>query len=394
MKLPIYLDNHATTPVDPRVVAAMTPYFTEKFGNPSSRSHSFGWEAAEAVERAREHVARLIGAEPGEIFFTSGATESDNMAIKGVAARFLGKGGEILTTPIEHKAILDSCRWAQARGFDIKYLPVDRYGVVEPGAVEKALTDRTILVSIMLASNEIGTIEPIWEIGSITRRRDVLLHTDAAQAVAKIPVDVAEMNVDLLSLTAHKMFGPKGIGAIYVRGGNRDGLIVPLLDGGGQEGGVRPGTLPVPGIVALGEACRIGREEMTAESVRVAALRDRLLTGIKAELDEVHLNGHPAERLPNNLNLSFAHIHGEDLLMAMSDIAVSTGAACNSAGSKGSHVLEAIGLADDLIQSSIRIGLGRFTTEEEIDYATRRIVESVRSLRELSAQHAGKRMKA
>ena len=391
MKLPIYLDNHATTPVDPRVVAAMTPYFTEKFGNPSSRSHSFGWEASEAVERARDHVARLIGAESSEIFFTSGATESDNMAIKGVASRYFGRRGEILTTPIEHKAILDSCKWAEAHGIDIKYLPVDRYGMVKPSSVDKALTDRTILVSIMLASNEIGTIEPIREIGCITRRRGILLHTDAAQAVAKIPVDVTEMSVDLLSLTAHKMFGPKGIGAIYVRGGNRAGLILPLLDGGGQEGGLRPGTLPVPGIVALGEACRIGREEMAAESVRVATLRDRLLTGIRAGLDEVHLNGHPTERLPNNLNLSFAHIHGEDLLMALSDIAVSTGAACNSAGSKGSHVLEAIGLADDLIQSSIRIGLGRFTTEEEIDYATRRIVESVRSLRELAAQHAGGR---
>jgi cysteine desulfurase len=388
MKLPVYMDNHATTPVDPRVLAAMTPYFTERFGNPSSRSHSFGWEASDAVEESRKKVARLIGADPKEVFFTSGATESDNQAIKGVAWMHRERGGQILTTPIEHKAILDSCKSVEQEGFEITFLPVDRYGVVDPGDVAKAITPRTILVSVMLASNEIGTIEPIEEIGRITRSKGVLLHTDAAQGVGKVPVDVGKMNVDLLSLTAHKMFGPKGIGALYVRGDNPQQRLAPLIDGGGQESGVRSGTLNVPGIVGLGEACRIGYEEMAEESVRLAVLRDRLREGILAGLEEVYLNGHPTLRLPNNLNLSFGHVEGEALLISMSDVAVSTGAACNSSGSKGSHVLQAIGLRDDLVQSSIRFGLGRFTTEEQIDYVIQRVVESVRSLRELSPQLA------
>jgi len=399
MKLPIYMDYHATTPVDPRVMAAMAPYFTERFGNPSSRSHSFGWQASEAVEQARAQVARLIGAEPKEIFFTSGATESDNLAIKGVVAKNLERGGQILTSPIEHKAVLDACKWAEKLGFEVVSLRVNRHGIVAPEAVEEALTDRTVLVSIMLASNEIGTIEPIREIGCITRSHGVLLHTDAAQAVGKILVDVSAMNIDLLSLTAHKMYGPKGIGAIYVRDGDPREILAPLFDGGGQEGGLRPGTLNVPGIVGLGEACRIAGEEMTSESPRLGRLRDRMRDGIMAELDEVHLNGHPTERLSHNLNLSFGSVEGEALLMSMSDVAVSTGAACNSAGSKGSHVLEAIGLPDELIQSSIRIGLGRFTTEEEVDYVAKRFVESVRSLRELSpqytsSQHTGERANA
>jgi len=392
MKLPVYMDYHATTPVDPRVLAAMTPYFMEKFGNPSSRTHSFGWQAAEAVENARGQVARLLGADPKEIYFTSGATESNNLAIKGVALMHPGQRAQILTTPIEHKAVLDPCKWAEGQGMEVVFLPVDRHGMVDPAAVEEAITERTVIVSIIFSNNEIGTIQRLRDIGRITRSHGVLLHTDAAQAAGKIPVDVAALHIDLLSLTAHKMYGPKGIGALYVRGGDAREILSPLLDGGGQEGGFRPGTLNVPGIVGLGEACHICEQEMAAESERLGRLRDRLQGGIFNELDEVHLNGHPTERLPHNLNLSFGYVEGEALLMSMSDVAVSTGAACNSAGaagrSKGSYVLEAIGLPDDLIQSSIRFGLGRFTTEEEVDYVKERVVEAVRSLRELSPQYA------
>jgi cysteine desulfurase len=388
MKLPIYMDNHATTPVDPRVVEAMLPYFTERFGNPSSRSHSFGWQAADAVEEARKRVASLIGAAPKEVFFTSGATESDNLAIKGVAGARAGK--HMITSAIEHKAVLDSCNMLEKNGFHVTYLPVDGDGVVDPEAVRKAITSQTILVSIMLANNEIGTLEPVAEIGRICRERGVLFHTDAAQGVGKVPVNVEEMSIDLLSLTAHKMYGPKGIGAIYVRGESPRSLLRPILDGGGQEGGVRPGTLNVPSIVGLGEACRICSEEMTAEGGRLGRLRDRLKEGLLSELDEVHLNGHATRRLPQNLNLSFGYVEGESLLMGMSDVAVSSGAACNSAGVKPSHVLEAIGLRADLVQSSIRFGLGRFTTEEEVDYVKQRVVEAVRSLRELSPQYAAK----
>jgi cysteine desulfurase len=390
MKLPIYMDYHATTPVDPRVLAVMTPYFTEIFGNPSSRSHSFGWQAAEAVQQARHQVASLIGAAPKEIYFTSGATESDNLAIKGVTLKQLGYKAQILTSPIEHKAILDPCGWAERQGVEVVFLPVDRHGIVDPAVVEEAITEDTILVSIMFANNEIGTIEPIREIGSITRSHGVRLHTDAAQAVGKIPVNVSTMNIDLLSLTAHKMYGPKGVGALYIRGDARE-ILDPLQQGGGQESGVRPGTLNVPGIVGLGEACRICKEEMAAESERLGRLRDRLRDGIFAGLDEVHLNGHPTARLAHNLNLSFGYTEGEALLRNMSDVAISTGAACNSAGSKGSYVLEAIGLPEELIQSSIRIGLGRFTTEEEVEYAEGRIIKAVRGLREHSPQYAADR---
>jgi cysteine desulfurase len=388
MKLPVYMDYHATTPVDPRVLEAMLPYFSQRFGNPSSRSHSFGWQAADAVEEARRHVATLIGADPKEIYFTSGATESDNLAVKGVAALHHDHKGHIIVSQIEHKAILDCCHALEERGFEVTYLPVDRHGVVDPAALERALRPATILVSIMLASNEIGTIEPISEIGCITRRNGVPLHTDAAQAVGKIPVDVSELRIDLLSLTAHKMFGPKGVGALYVRGERPRQLLAPLQDGGGQEAGIRPGTLNVAGIVGLGETCRIAREEMSTESERLGRLRDQLQDGILAALDDVHVNGHPVQRLPNNLNLSFGGLEGEALLMSMNDVAVSTGAACNSAGSKGSHVLQATGLRDDLIQSSIRFGLGRFTTEEEVEYVKGRVVESVRALRALSPSPA------
>ncbi|HWP83951.1 MAG TPA: cysteine desulfurase family protein [Terriglobia bacterium] len=388
MKLPVYMDYHATTPVDPRVLAAMTPYFTERFGNPSSRSHSLGWEAAEAVEEARRQVARLIGAQPEEIYFTSGATESDNLAILGVVMGRLAERPRVLTLPTEHKAILDCCKWVSRLGAEVVFLPVDKTGLAAPEAVQSALSRKTVIVSIMLANNEIGTIQQINEIGSITRRYGVLLHTDAAQAVGKIPIDVKEMNIDLLSLTAHKMYGPKGIGALYVREGTVGQLLTPLLHGGGQERGLRPGTLNVPGIVGLGAACRICAEEMPQESARLGRLRDRLFQGILAGLDDVHLNGHPTQRLPNNLNLSFGQTEGAALLASLSDVAVSTGAACNSAGSKGSHVLEAIGLSEELIQSSVRIGLGRFTTEEEVEYVIGRCVEAVRGVREHSHRHA------
>jgi cysteine desulfurase len=391
MRLPVYMDYHATTPVDPRVMEAMTPFFTEHFGNPSSRSHSFGWKASEAVERARGQVARIIGASPREIYFTSGATESDNMAIKGVALGHAGNKAQILTTPVEHKAILDPCKWAQQHGIEVVLLPVDRHGMVDPASVDEAITEHTVLVSIIMANNEIGTIQPLREIGSITRSHGVLLHTDAAQATGKIPVDVGNQGVDLLSLTAHKMYGPKGVGAIYIRGGAASEILTPLLNGGGQEDGIRPGTLNVPGIVGLGEACELSMKEMAAERERVARLRDRLREGIFTELPDVHLNGHPIERLPHNLNLSFGYVDGEALLMSMSNVAVSTGAACNSGGesgkSKGSHVLEGIGLPDELIQSSIRFGLGRFTTEEEVEYVKGSVVEAVRSLRELTPQN-------
>lgn len=388
MKLPIYMDYHATTPVDPRVLEAMIPYFGELFGNPSSRNHPFGWQAAEAVEEARKKVATLIGAKPQEIIFTSGATESDNLAIKGVAQMFRERGGHVITSAIEHKAVLDSCKWLEKQGFQVTYLPVDRFGLMDPQDVQRALTSRTILISIMLANNEIGTIEPVEEVGQIAHNKGVLFHTDAAQAVGKVPIDIVKMHIDLLSLTAHKMYGPKGIGALYVRGEDPHLRLAPLLDGGGQEGGLRSGTLNVPGIVGLGETCRICSAEMPGESARLRRLRDRLKQGIFSELDTVYLNGHETRRLPHNLHLSFGYVEGESLLMSMSDIAVSSGAACASAAVKPSHVLEAIGLRDDLVQSSIRFGLGRFTTEEEVDYVKERVVEAVRHLRELSPAYA------
>jgi cysteine desulfurase len=404
MKLPIYMDYHATTPVDPRVLQAMTPYFTELFGNPASRSHSFGWKALEAVERARVQVASLINAKPAEIYFTSGATESDNLAIKGVLLRQqmsnrASKGSarrHIITTAIEHKAVLESCKRAQAQqgsqqgspGFEVTILPVDREGFVDPAAVERAIRPDTVLVSVIAASNEIGTIEPLAEVGRITRARGILLHTDAAQAVGKIPVDVVAMNIDLLSLTAHKMYGPKGVGAIYVRGEQPNELIACIADGGGQENGVRSGTLNVPGIVGLGETCRINEAEMSAESERLAALRDKLKHSILSQVDGVILNGHPSMRLPHNLSLSFADLDAETLLLSLDDVALSSGSACLSGSIKASHVIEAIGVEERYAPCTIRFGLGRFTTEEEVDYVAGRIEEAVSSLRELNAPAA------
>lgn len=384
MKLPIYMDHHATTPVDPRVFAAMTPYFLEKFGNASSRNHSFGWEAEAAVEQARKEVASLIGAAPKEILFTSGATESDNLAIKGVAERYRERGNHILTVATEHSAVLGSCQRLEENGYGVTYLPVDRYGRVDPEDVRKAITDRTILITIMWANNEVGTLHPIAEIGQLAHEKGILFHTDATQAVGKVPVNVAAANIDLMSFSAHKMYGPKGVGALYLRAKDPSVELAPLLDGGGHERGLRSGTLNVSGIVGFGATCRICREEMPAESERLRKMRDKLQEGLLSELDDISVNGHPTRRLPHNLNLSFAGVDGEALLVGLSEIAVSTGAACASAKRESSHVLRAMGVSEELAQSSLRFGLGRFNTEEEVEYVRGRVVETVGRLRELS----------
>jgi cysteine desulfurase len=380
----IYLDHHATTPLDPRVLDAMMPYLTGRFGNAASRSHRFGWEAEQAVEGARKQIARLIGASPREIVFTSGATESDNLAIKGVAEAYAGKGDHLIVCAIEHKAVLDVCRRLEQRGARVTWLPVDRDGVVDPGAVEAAIGERTVLVSIMYANNEVGSIQPAAEIGRICRERGVLFHSDAAQAVGKVPVNVEADRIDLLSISAHKMYGPKGVGALYVRRNGQRVQLKPQMDGGGHERGMRSGTLNVPGIVGLGEACAICECEMQEENARVRRLRDRLRAKLEAELDEVSINGGMQKRLPHNLNMSFAYVEAESLMMGMSGVAVSSGSACTSAVMEPSYVLKAMGVADDAAQSSIRFGLGRFNTEEEVDEAAERVIEAVKNLRDLS----------
>ena len=385
LRLPIYLDNHATTRCDPRVVEAMLPYFTEKYGNAASINHWFGTEAHEAVEQARRQVAELIGASENEIVFTSGATESNNLAIKGVARMYRHKGNHIITVATEHKAVLDPCKRLAHDGYEVTVLPVDEYGQVDPQAVADAIRPQTILVSVMLANNEIGTIQPLAEIGAICRERNVPLHTDAAQAVGKIPVHVDELQVDLLSLSGHKIYGPKGIGALFVRKRGKRVRLEPQIDGGGQESGLRSGTLPVPLIVGLGEACRLCQELMPQESQYLRRLRDRLWQGLQQQLEGVRLNGHPQQRLPNNLNVSFAGVKGEALLLAMKDIAVSTGSACTTARLGPSHVLKAIGLDDEQADASVRFGLGRFNTEAEIDWAIERVVATVRQLRQHSS---------
>lgn len=386
VKLPIYMDCHATTPCDPRVVEAMTPYFTQSFGNAASRTHEFGWRAEEAVEYARKQVADLIGATPKEIVFTSGATESNNLAIKGVAEARQDRGDHIVTVMTEHKAVLDTCKRLESRGLKVTYLPVDGSGLVAPEDINDAITDRTILVSVMLANNEIGVIQRIAAIGRICNERGVLFHTDAAQGAGRIHFNVRESDVDLASLSAHKMYGPKGVGALYVRRKDPRVILTPLIDGGGHERGLRSGTLNVPGIVGFGKAAEIARAEMPGESQRLLHLRERLRAGIMGRLDGVRLNGHPTERLPGNLNLSFAHVEGESLLMALNDIAVSSGSACTSASIEPSHVLKAIGLNEDSVHNSIRFGLGRFNSEEEVDYTIGRVTEIVMKLRELSPQ--------
>ena len=384
MKTPIYLDYHATTPVDPRVLEAMLPYFTEKFGNAASRNHAFGWVAEEAVEQAREQVGRVIGATGKEVIFTSGATESDNLAITGVAEFYKEKGNHIITSPIEHKAVLDTCHALEQRGFEVTYLPVDKHGDIDLDQLRDSITDKTILVSLMAANNEIGTLHPLKEIGAICREKGALSHTDATQGVGHMELDVDAMNIDLASYTAHKIYGPKGVGALYVRRRKPRVRLHPILHGGGHERGMRSGTLNVPGIVGFGKAAELMTAGGAREHAHLISLRDRLHQGITREIEQVHLNGHPTRRHPGNLNLSFAYVEGESMLMGISDIAVSSGSACTSASLEPSYVLRALGVGDDLAHSSIRFGLGRFTTEEEVDYTIRRVVEEVSRLREMS----------
>jgi cysteine desulfurase len=385
VKLPIYMDYHATTPVDPRVLETMLPYFTEKFGNAASRSHVFGWTAEEAVSIARERIAALIGAgNPKEIVFTSGATESDNLALKGVAEFYKEKGNHIITTVVEHKAILDTCKRLEKEGCEVTYLKVDREGRVDPDDVAKAITSKTILVSIMLANNEVGSVQPIAEIGKITRQKGVLFHSDAVQGIGKVPFSVDAMNVDLASITAHKMYGPKGIGALYVRRSKPRVRLTAQIDGGGHEFGMRSGTLNVPGIVGFGRAAEIMRVEGEAEAKKLVALRDRLKNRLFDKLDAVQLNGSATHRLPGNLNVSFSFVEGEALMMAIKDVSVSSGSACTSASLEPSYVLHAMGIGDDLAHSSIRFGLGRFNTEEEVDYVADLVTSKVNKLRDMS----------
>jgi cysteine desulfurase len=379
------MDNHATTPTDRRVVEAMLPFFTERFGNAASRNHSFGWEAEEAVDKARGQIASIVNAKAKEIIFTSGATESDNLAIKGVVDFYKDKGNHIISCVTEHKAVLDSCRALERAGkASVTYLRVDKYGMVDPDDVRKAIIDKTVLITIMYANNEIGTIHPIAEIGRIAKERGIIFHCDAVQAVGKIPVDVERDGIDLLSLSAHKIYGPKGMGALYVRSRGPRVRISPQMDGGGHERGMRSGTLNVTGIVGLGTACEIAQSEMGEEAHRLGQLRSKLQAGLFEHLDEVYLNGHPTERLPGNLNLSFAYVEGESLLMGISDVAVSSGSACTSATLEPSYVIRALGIDDELAHSSIRFGLGRFNTEEEVDFVTERVSREVKRLREMS----------
>ena len=383
LKLPIFMDYHSTTPVDPRVLETMLPYFTTHFGNAASRNHAFGWTAEKAVGDAREQVGQLIGASGKEIVFTSGATESNNLAIKGAAHFYKDRGNHIITTQIEHKAVLDTCKRLELEGFEVTYLPVESDGRLRPELLAQAMTDRTILVSVMLANNEIGTIQPLKEIGQIVKARGALLHTDAVQGVGKIPFDVNDVQADLVSLTAHKMYGPKGVGALYVRRKPRIRLEAQM-DGGGHERGLRSGTLNVPGIVGFGKACEIAKHEMVEESARIARMRDRLETALMQSMPHVFRNGSVQHRLPGNANLSFAYVEGEGLLMALKDVAVSSGSACTSASLEPSYVLRALGIGEELAHTSIRFGLGRFTTEEEVDFVIKLTVDKVSRLREMS----------
>jgi cysteine desulfurase len=384
VKLPIYMDNHATTQMDERVLDEMVPYFIEKFGNAASRNHEFGWVAEQAVDQARERIAKLIGATSKEIIFTSGATESDNLAIKGVAQMYREKGNHIITQVTEHKAVLDTCKRLEKDGYRVTYLPVQKDGRIDMEDLKRAMDDKTILVSIMAANNEIGVLQPIREIGALCHEKGVLFHTDAVQAIGKVPFNVIQDNVDLASITAHKIYGPKGVGALYVRRKNPRVQIQAQIDGGGHERGMRSGTLNVPGIVGLGKACEILNQEREQEAAYLISLRDRLKDKIFAELDEVYINGSWEHRLPGNLNISFAFVEGESLLMGINDIAVSSGSACTSATLEPSFVLKALGAGDDLAHSSIRFGFGRFNTVEEVDYVAAKLIDVVKRLRELS----------
>ncbi len=384
MKLPIYMDYHATTPVDPRVLDAMMPYFREKFGNAASRNHPFGWEAEDAVEAARKQVADLIGANAKELIFTSGATESNNLAIKGVAEMYREKGNHVITCVTEHKAVIDTCKKLEKQGLRVTYLPVQKDGRIDLDELRAAITDKTILITIMTANNEIGVIQPIAEIGAIAKEKGILFHTDAVQAVGKIPFDVNALKVDLVSISAHKMYGPKGVGALYVRRRNPRVLLAEQISGGGHERGMRSGTLNVTGIVGLGKAAELCRQDMAKDTERLRALRDRLNQKLHENLDEIYINGSTEHRLPHNLNISFAYVEGESLLMGINDVAVSSGSACTSASLEPSYVLKALGAGDDLAHSSIRFGLGRWTTDEEVDYVVDKLTKVVRRLREMS----------
>ena len=390
MARPIYMDYHATTPVDPRVLEAMLPFFNEKFGNAASRNHPFGWEAEASVEEAREQVARVFGARAKELTFTAGASESNNLALKGVLDFHRDKGNHVVTCATEHRSVIDTCRSLERKGVArVTVLPVDRHGKVDPQAVDEAITPETLLVSIMFANNEIGTIHPIAEIGKIAKRRGVLFHCDATQAVGKIPVDVEPMGIDLLSLSAHKIYGPKGVGALFVRSKGPRVRLAPVVEGGGQERGLRSGTVNVAGVVGLGRACEIASKVMSEEASRLTTLRDRLAKTLTSELDRVTLNGHPTDRLPGNLNLSFAFVEAESLLMALNrEIALSSGSACSSATLEPSYVLKALGQGDEIARSSIRFGLGRFTTAEEVDTVAARVLAEVRRLRGISVEYA------
>ena len=384
MNFPIYFDNNATTPCDPRVVDTMVPYFTQNFGNAASRNHSFGWTAEEAVDYAREQVAKLIGADPKEIIFTSGATEADNLAIKGVYEMYASKGNHIITTTIEHKAVLDTCKHLEKQGAEVTYLEVDDKGMINLDELEKAITPKTILVAIMYANNEIGTVNPMREISAIAKKHGVLVMSDSVQAVGKIPVDVNKDGIDLMAFTAHKMYGPKGVGAMYVRRKNPRVKVTAQMDGGGHERGMRSGTLNVPGIVGFGKACELCMNEMESDTARITKLRDRLENGL-LKIEESYLNGHPTNRLPHVANISFKHVEGEGLLMGINKyIALSSGSACTSASLEPSYVLKALGLGDDLAHSSLRFGLSRFSTEEEVDYTIKAVTDTVNKLREMS----------
>lgn len=382
--LPIYLDNNATTRTDPRVLEKMLPYFTEIYGNAASRNHIFGWKAEEAVDEARSQIASLMGCSPKEIIFTSGSTESNNLAIKGVAHMYQKKGNHIVTCLTEHKAVLDPCKRLEREGFRVTYLPVDKFGQISLEQLAEAMTPDTILVSIMFANNEIGTIHPVSAIGKLCKERGVIFHTDATQAVGKVPVDVDEMGIDLLSVSAHKLYGPKGSGALYVRRKDPRVRLDPIMDGGGHERGMRSGTLAVPGIVGLGEACAICQREMEKDTAHYLTLRERLHQGLSSRLEEVKLNGHPTERLPNTLNLSFAWVEGEALMMGIKDVACSSGSACTSASLEPSYVLRALGVGDELAHSSLRFGIGRFNTDADIDMTIEKVAEAVNHLRKMS----------
>jgi cysteine desulfurase len=384
LKLPIYMDYHATTPVDPRVVEAMVPFFTQHFGNPASRNHAFGWEAEEAVDAARKHVADLIGASAKEIIFTSGATEANNLAIKGVAEMYREKGNHVITCVTEHKAVIDTCKKLEKQGGRVTYLPVQKDGRIDLDQLRDAITDKTVLITIMAANNEIGVLQPIAEIGAIAKEKGVLFHTDAVQAAGKVPFDVNQAKADLVSMSAHKMYGPKGVGALYVRRRNPRVLLAEQISGGGHERGMRSGTLNVTGIVGFGKAAAIAKAEMATESERLRALRDKLSAALHANLDEIYVNGSLEHRLPHNLNISFAYVEGESLLMGINDVAVSSGSACTSASLEPSYVLKALGAGDDLAHSSIRFGLGRWSTEEEVGYVVEKLTSVVRRLREMS----------